>query len=102
MNEKLLLLAERRECLVAQAAAQRMMLAQNVEPWRIPLARADQGLAALRFIKTHPSWLVGSMVLLAALRPGRVGRLLRRVWVAWQMVRDLRDKWGRNQNNQEQ
>ena len=47
MNEKLIRLAERRERLVAQAAAQRMALAQNIEPWRNPLARADQGLAAL-------------------------------------------------------
>jgi len=44
MNEKLLRLAERRERLIAQAAAQRVALAQSIEPWRIPLAVADQGL----------------------------------------------------------
>ena len=92
MNEKLIRLAERRERLVAKAAAQRMALAQYIEPWRIPLARADQGLAALRFIKSHPAWLVGGGVLLAALRPGRVGKWLRRGWVTWQILHQLRGR----------
>lgn len=90
MNEKLIRLAERRERLVAQAAAQRMALAQNIEPWRTPLARADQGLAALRYIKSHPAWIVGGVVLLAALRPGGVWKWLGRGWVTWQMMHKLR------------
>lgn len=92
MNKKLIRLAERRERLVAQAAAQRMVLAQNIEPWRMPLARADQGLAALRYIKHHPAWIVGGGVLLVALRPGRVWKWLRRGWVAWQMLHKLRGR----------
>ena len=92
MNDKLIRLAERRERLVAQAAAQRMALAQNIEPWRIPLALADQGLAALRFIKSHPAWIVSGGVLLAALRPGRVGKWLRRGWVTWQIMHKLRGR----------
>ncbi|MHB1621472.1 MAG: YqjK-like family protein [Sulfuricella sp.] len=92
MNEKLIRLAERRERLVAQAAAQRMALAQNIEPWRNPLARVDQGLAALRYIKSHPAWIVGGVALLAALRPGRAGKWLRRGWVTWQMVHKLRGR----------
>jgi len=92
MNDKLIRLAERRERLVAQAAAQRMALAQNIEPWRNPLARVDQGLAALRYIKSHPAWIVGGVALLAALRPGRVGKWLGRGWVTWQMVNKLRGR----------
>lgn len=90
MNDKLIRLAERRDRLVAQAAAQRISLAQNIEPWRQPLARADQGLAALRYIRSHPAWIVGGAVLLAVLRPGRIGKWLGRGWVTWQMVRKLR------------
>lgn len=89
MNQKLLRLAQRREHLVAQAEAQRTALAQNVEPWRIPLALADQGLAALHFIKGHPAWVVGGGVLLATLRPGWVGKWLRRGWLAWQVMHKL-------------
>ena len=92
MNDKLIRLAERRERLVAQAAAQRMVLAQNIEPWRIPLALADQGLDALRFIKRHPAWVVGGGVLLAALRPGRTWKWLRRGWVTWQIMHKLRGR----------
>lgn len=90
MNEKLTRLAERRERLVAQAAAQRMALAQDIEPWRIPLARVDQGLAALRYLKSHPVWIVGAAALLAALRPGRVGKWLQLGWGTWQMRHILR------------
>jgi hypothetical protein len=90
MNDKLIRLAERRERLVAQAAAQRMALAQSIEPWRTPMALADQGLAALRFIKRHPAWIAGGGVLLAALRPRRVGKWLRRGWITWLIMRKLR------------
>lgn len=92
MNEKLVRLVERRERLVAQAAAQRMALAQNIEPWRAPLARVDQGLAALRYVKRHPAWIVGGVALLAVLRPGNIGKWLGRGWVTWQMVHKLRGK----------
>ena len=92
MNEKLARLAERRERLVAQAAVQRMALAQNIEPWRIPLARADQGLAALRFIRRHPALIAGGGVLVAVLRPARIWKWLRRGWVTWWIVHDLRGR----------
>jgi hypothetical protein len=92
MNDKLIRLAERRERLVAQAAAQRVVLTQNIEPWRQPLARADQGLAALRYIRSHPAWIVGGVVLLAVLRLGRIGKWLGRGWVTWQMMHKLRGR----------
>lgn len=92
MNGKLIRLAERRERLIAQAAAQRMELAQNIEPWRIPLARVDQGLVALRFIKSHPAWILGGAAVLATTRFGRVGKWLQLGWVTWQMGSKLRDR----------
>lgn len=97
MNDKLTRLAARREQLVAQAAAQRMVLAQNMEPWRTPLALADQGLAVVRLIKNRPVWLVGAALSLAVVRPaglrsGRFGKWLRRGWVMWQVVRKLRSR----------
>jgi len=92
MNNKSIQLVERRERLIALAAAQRTALAQNIEPWRIPLARVDYGLAALRVIKRHPAWIVGGVVLFAALRPYRVVKWLRRGWVVWQMIPRLRGR----------
>lgn len=92
MNDKLTQLAARRELLVSRAAAQRLVLAQNIEPWRRPLALVDQGLNVFRFIKRHPVWIAGGSALLAMLRPERTGKWLRRGWVAWQIIRKLRDK----------
>lgn len=83
-------LAERRERLIAQAAAQRRALVQDIESWRIPLALADQGLTAVRNIRAHPEWLIGVVLVLAVLRPRRVGRWLGRGWVSWQVMRRLR------------
>jgi hypothetical protein len=98
MNSNLIRLAERRQYLVALAAAQRTALAKNIEPWRVPLARIDQGVAAfqgvaaLRAIKRNPVWIIGGGVLLAALLRGNSMKWLRRGWVAWQMLRGLRSR----------
>jgi len=93
MSEKVDRLALRRKHLVAQAAEQRAMLAQSIEPWRAPLARVDQGLVALRFVRSHPAiGIVGVAALLAALRLGRVGKWLQIGWVAWQMKHKLHGK----------
>lgn len=83
-------LAERRERLLAQAALQRVALAQDIEPWRTPLALADRGLDALRYIKRHPALLVGGFALIAVLRPGRAWTWLRRGWLTWQAIHRLR------------
>jgi len=91
MSEKSARLADQRERLVALAAAQRTALAHNIEPWRIPLARVDQGLAALRVIRRNPAWIVVG-VLLAALLRGNSMKWLRRGWVAWRLLRGLRSR----------
>lgn len=93
MNAKLTLLTKRRERLIEQTAAQRMALAQNIAPWRIPLARVDQGLAALRYLRHHPVWIVGGGIVLAALRLRRVGKWLGRGWVAWRMLQPFHGKY---------
>lgn len=92
MTKKSARLVEQRENLIELAAVQRTALAQNIEPWRIPLARVDQGLTALRVIKRNPAWIVGGIVLLTALRPYRFVNWLRGGWVAWRMLRGLRGK----------
>ena len=90
MNQKLTQLAERRHHLVAQAAAQRTALANNMEPWRARLALVDRGVAVVRTIGRHPALMVGAALLLAALRPRRAGKWLQRGWLVWQVGRSLR------------
>jgi hypothetical protein len=89
MNEKFIQRGKRREYLIEQAAMQRIAFAQSITPWRKPLAITDFGLAAFRYIKSHPTCLAGGSLLLMVLRPRRVGRWLRRGLVVWQVVRKL-------------
>ena len=89
MNEKLIERAKRRESLLAQGTMQRLVFAQSITQWRKPLAFADYGLAAFRYIKGHPAFLVGGGIVLTVLRPRRAGKWLRRGWVVWQVVRKL-------------
>jgi hypothetical protein len=89
MSEKWNSLVERRERLVAQAAGQRLALARDMERWRTPLSLVDQGLAGVRYIRFHPQWLIGPILLLAVVRPRRVGRLLGSGWVSWRVMRRL-------------
>lgn len=93
MNKKRAHLAERRSQLVAQSAAQRTALADELAPWRARLALADQGVAALRFIRRHPGLMVGAALLAAAVFPRRVasmGKWLRPGWAIWKIGRRLR------------
>ena len=92
MNQKLTQLAERRRQLVAQAAAQRTALANNMQPWRSRLALVDRGVAVFRTIGRHPGWIVGAALLLVALRPRRAGKWLQRSLLVWQIGRRLRSR----------
>jgi len=92
MNGKLTRLAERRSLLIAQAAAQRTALASDMTPWRSRLALADKGIAAVRYVRSHPALIVGAALLVAALRPRRAGTWLQRGLLAWQIGRRLRSR----------
>jgi hypothetical protein len=90
MNGKLARLAERRRLLVARVAAQRVILAQDIEPWRARLALADRGVAAFQYVRRHPALMLGGALLLAMFRPRRAGKWLQRGWLVWQFGRGLR------------
>jgi len=92
MNGKLTHLAERRRLLIAQAAAQRTALATDMTPWRARLALADKGIAAVRYVRSHPALVLGVALLVAALRPRRAGTWLQRGLLAWQIGRRLRSR----------
>ncbi|NDP47925.1 MAG: hypothetical protein GZ085_05940 [Sulfuriferula multivorans] len=90
MSSKLTQLVERRQQLVAQASAQRTTLAYTLEPWRARLSLVDRGVAVLGYVRRHPILMVGASLLLAALRPRRVGKWLQHGLIAWQLGRRLR------------
>lgn len=77
LNKKLVYLAERRQQLVVQAAAQRKALAQNMAPLRQPLATVDRGIRVVRYIKQHPAFAIGATTLFGLLRRTRLAKWLR-------------------------
>lgn len=85
-------LAERRRTLISAAAAQRLSLAHSVEPWHAPLKVADQGISALRFVRNHKAWALGTALLPALLPASGVGKWLRRGLVAVQLIHRFRGR----------
>lgn len=91
MSKKLQQLAQRRAYLIQQVESQRDAMSQEAEPWRAVLATADEGIAAVRYLKDHPMWLVGaSGVILAVIGPGRALKLVSRGWFVLQLVMRMR------------
>jgi hypothetical protein len=85
-------LALRRARLIALAEVQRQRLLADIEPWRKPLALADRGIAAARFVGNHPAWMVGTAVAPMAFRTRARGTWFRRGLAAFQIVRGLRNR----------
>jgi len=93
MKQTLLSLEKRREYLISESAAQRLVLAQNIDTWRKPLARVDKAVVALRYVKNHPILIAGGgSLLLLVMQPGRIGKWVRLVWVTWWIFRKFRCK----------
>lgn len=86
-KQQLARIAKRRAELVARSAAQRAELSGACRTWRVPLAIADQGVAAWRFAKRHQALVAGVGVMLAVARPIRSLKWLKRGWMLWRFYR---------------
>lgn len=93
MNTVAETLVARRQRLIAQAAAQRSVLSQQMQPWRARLELADRGVSVVRTAGRHPLLLAGVAVLMVLWRPRRAVRLLQYGWMGWQMARKLGSAW---------
>lgn len=90
MSSRYTRILEKRAQLIAQSDMQRKLIGQCMVPWRKPLHYADQGIEVLRYLKQHPAWIVGTGMMLIALRPARTLKWLKLSWAAWILVRKLR------------
>lgn len=88
MNSQMLMVMQRRSELLARIAAQREQIAEVGARWKAPLALADQGLAVVRFLRSHPVLVAGVVALLVIRRRGVVG-LLKGGWRVWKGYRYL-------------
>lgn len=86
MNERMLELRQRRGELLARIAVQRGQLVEVISRGEVPLALADQGVAAVRFLRGHPLLVGGIAALLVWRRNGMAG-LFRRSWLLWKGYR---------------
>ena len=88
MNKQMLAVMQRRGELLAKIAAQREQMAEAGAHWQVPLALADQGLAVVRFLRSHPVLAGGVAALFVIRRRGMVG-LLKGAWRLWKGYRFL-------------
>jgi hypothetical protein len=79
---------QRRGELLARIATQREQVAGIGARWQAPLALADRGLAAVRFVRSHPVPVAGVAALFVVRRRGVVG-LLKGGWRVWKGYRFL-------------
>lgn len=86
MSDRMSVVMQRRGELLARIAAQRGELAEYAARWQAPLALADQGLAAVRYLRAHPV-LVAAAVAVVVLRRRGVMGLVRGGWRMWQGYR---------------
>lgn len=88
MNDELKNLELKRQRLIAQAALQRILLTQDADALRKPLAMADKGLSVFRYIKQHPI-LVAGATLLSISKPTGIAKWLRRSLFFWQITKKI-------------
>lgn len=88
MNSKLKNLLKHQSLLSEKIALQRASLEEIILPWQKPLSYLDRTIAAMRYVKEHPVFILGSLALLAKNRPTRLGGLL---WVAWSATKSIKN-----------
>jgi YqjK-like protein len=80
-------LRDKRARLTARAAVERERLLLQLSVWEAPLALADKGYAAARYVRQNPLWLVAAVMLLVVLRPRRALAWVRNGLIAWRALR---------------
>ena len=87
MNKQMREVMRRRGELLASIAAQREQVAQIGTRWQTPLALADQGLAAVRFLRSRPVLFAGVAALLMIRKRGVMMGLAKYGALAWKGYR---------------
>lgn len=91
MNEKALAVAMRHGALKARIDEQRRILAQQVVPLELALARGDAALRGVDWLKHHPAAIGLAVAAVVVVRPKAAWRWGKRaflVWRGWQAIRN--------------
>ena len=90
MNRKALLLATRHGALKVRIDEQRRLLSKEVEPIKNALARGDQVLKGVDWLKHHPAAVGLAVTAVVVARPRRAWRWAQRsffLWRGWQAIK---------------
>lgn len=83
-------LAARKQALLIRSAELRVLMTQHGRELQAPLAVADQAVAATQWLRAHPQWVAGALLLVAVLRPRRALGWASRLWWGWGLYRKAR------------
>lgn len=76
-------LAVRQQRLLVRSAQLRLVLADQAQALRRPLALADRAQSGLRWLYHNPQWPLGALVLVILVRPRRAMVWGARLWWSW-------------------
>ena len=82
-------LALRQQMLLSRCAELRTGLAETLVPWEAALSWAGGAGRVWAWLKTHPEWWLGALVVGLALRPAGSLRWGLRLWNGWRLWRQL-------------
>lgn len=83
----------KRERLLVRGAELRLAVARQARALEAPLAIADQVRAGADWLRRHPEWPLGALVVLVVLRPRRALRWVGSAWWGWRMWRRAARVW---------
>jgi hypothetical protein len=91
-TQELIGFARRKEQLIAQAGQQRTQILSDLTMLEKPLAVADRGVMAGRYVAAHP-WLAGvGVAAVAVLGRRNLAKWAGRGWAAWRLWRTV-NRW---------
>lgn len=88
-TERLTEIARRKESLVAKSGRERAALAAGFGVWQKPIDVIERGVAAARFLRSHPLLVAAAIVVVAVLGRRKLLRWAGRGLVAWRAWRTL-------------
>jgi hypothetical protein len=80
MKKRVATLTKRRQILLERIETQRMDVADISQNFQKPIAFADTGLKAVRYMQNHPGFIAGGLVALLSLRGKRIASVAQKVW----------------------
>ena len=87
MNKQMLALMQKRGELLAQIQMQRGQLSEIGQQWQAPLALADQGIAAWRWLRANPLLAACATATIFLVRRRGLGGVVNTGWRAWKLYR---------------